>query len=142
MKSLSRLSTDNLVTEIIKGTISIKRLDDLDWKSCKMVTDKLFSYDLEIWKRNIMKSLSLIELKKCKDYNIEWKKIYIDGTRDFREILYIFHDGDESYVDSDYGELTEDEFDDEFEPKIKVTEINEFNDHYYSYFEALSYLND
>ena len=68
MKSLKRLSTDNLVTQIIKGTISLKKLDDLNWKSYKMVTDKLFSYDLEVWKRNIMKSLSLIELKKCKDF--------------------------------------------------------------------------
>ena len=52
MKSLKRLSTDKLVTQIIKGTISLKKLDDLDWKSYKMVTDKLFSYDLEFEKKH------------------------------------------------------------------------------------------
>ena len=36
--------------------------------------------------------------QRCKKYEVEWQKTYLDGTRDFHEVIYIFHDGDEKYI--------------------------------------------
>ena len=136
---------DNTLAKITKmvreGKMSLRSLRRLDRGTEIAVMEQLLKYDHQVWKYNIMKSLALIELKKCCKYDVEWEKIYIDGTRDYQEVVYIFHDGDEKCMTEEELEWTEDEFDDDYVPVIPVKIINSYSKHYYSYLDALYILN-
>ena len=84
-----------------------------------------------------MESLATIELSKSKNYHVEWEKFYMDGMRDFREVVYIQHDGDEIIT----SELTDDEFEDEedfdYEPIIKAKIIDCNSEYYHNYMDAI-----
>lgn len=129
-------NVSNLIVErVINGQLSLRDLEYLDRTSEFMVMEKLHKYDLQIWRYNIMKSLSLIELNKCKNYTVEFAKVYIDGMRDYREIIYIYHDGDEQYRFEE--EWEEDEIDENYVPFIPVKVVDMYNEHYYSYLDAI-----
>lgn len=141
MKSLFNLSLDNTIELVRTGKMPLKNIDSLSRTARIYVLNGIMKYDFHIWKNNIMKSLAILELKKCHNYNIEWKKHYVDGTRDFREVLYIYHDGDEKFVYEEDEYLSEDEIDEDFVPEIKVKEINHEHDHFQSYMDALYIIN-
>ena len=141
MKTLFEMAGDKIARSVVKGETSLKSVDALDWRSRTSVMGKILTGDYYRWKNAIMKSLALVELQRCKKYEVEWQKTYLDGTRDFREVIYIFHDGDEKYVAEEDEDLTEDEFRDDYIPQIKVKEINYLHDYYYQYQEALHILN-
>ena len=137
MNTLLELAGSNVANRVVKGEISLKTIDNLDRGSRASVLEKIIARDFYNWKYDMMKCLALIELKKCKKFNIEWEKFYMDGTRDFREVIYIFHDGDEKFISEEDMEITEDELEDDYVPEIKVKEINCYNDYYYHYLDAL-----
>ena len=141
MKTLFEITGDNISRSVVKGEICLKTVDTLDWRSRASVMGKIMVGDYYKWKNAIMTSLALIELQRCKKYEVECPKIYIDGTRDFREVIYIFHDGDEKFISEEDEDLTEDEFEDDYVPQIKVKEINYHDDYYYQYLDALHILN-
>ena len=137
MKTLLELASCNVANRVVKGEISLKTIDNLDRGSRASVLEKIITRDFYNWKYDMMKCLALIELRKCKKFYIEWEKFYMDGTRDFREVIYIFHDGDEKFISEEDMEITEDELEDDYVPEIKVKEINCYNDYYYHYLDAL-----
>ena len=107
MKTLFEMAGDNIAQSVVKGVTSLKSVDTLDWRSRTYVMGRILTGDYYRWKNAIMKSLALIELQRCKKYDVEWKKIYVDGTRDFCEVIYIFHDGDEKYIAEEDEDLTD-----------------------------------
>lgn len=137
MKTLFDLAGSNVADRVVKGEISLKTIDNLDRWSRASVLEKIMVGDFYKWKYDMMKCLALIELRKCKKFYIEWEKFYMDGTRDFREVIYIFHDGDEKFISEEDMEITEDELEDDYVPEIKVKEINCYNDYYYHYLDAV-----
>ena len=137
MNTLLELAGSNVANRVVKGEISLKTIDNLDRGSRGSVLEKIIARDFYNWKYDMMKCLALIELRKCKKFYIEWEKFYMDGTRDFREVIYIFHDGDEKFISEEDMEITEDELEDDYVPEIKVKEINCYNDYYYHYLDAL-----
>ena len=137
MNTLLELASCNVANRVVKGEISLKTIDNLDRWSRASVLEKIIARDFYNWKYDMMKCLALIELRKCKKFYIEWEKFYMDGTRDFREVIYIFHDGDEKFISEEDMEITEDELEDDYVPEIKVKEINCYNDYYYHYLDAI-----
>lgn len=137
MKSLFNTTIEKIVTMVNEKKLSLRDVGKLDRTSEIAVMEKLLKYDHQLWKNNIMKSLARIELDKCQKFHINWEKIYIDGMRDFMEVLYILHDGDEKYLTEEELEWTEDEFDDDYIPVIPVKKIDIYHEHYYSYLDAI-----
>jgi len=83
-----------------------------------------------------MKSLSFIELNKCKDYTIDFEKVYIDGMRDYREIIYIYHDGDEQH-DTMEDLYQDEDVDENYVPVYPVKIVDVFHDHYDIYLDTI-----
>lgn len=137
MKTLFDMTTDKIVKQVLNGEIGLRAVRSLDWTSEMAVMKKLLNYDLSRWRFNIMESLATIELSKSKNYHVEWEKFYMDGMRDFREVVYIQHDGDEIIT----SELTDDEFSDEedfdYEPIIKAKIIDCNSEYYHNYMDAI-----
>jgi hypothetical protein len=137
MKTLFDMTTDKIVKLVLSGEMGLREVRSLDWLSEKAVMEKLLTYDLSRWRFNIMESLATIELSKSKSYHVEWEKFYMDGMRDFREVVYIQHDGDEIIT----SELTDDEFEDEedfdYEPIIKAKIIDCNSEYYHNYMDAI-----
>ena len=142
MKTLFATTIEKIVSMVHKKELSLRDVGKLDRTSEIAVMEKLLKYDHQLWKNNIMKSLAHIELVKCHEYHVEWEKIYIDGMRDFMEVIYILHDGDEKYLTEEELEWTEDEFEDDYVPVIPVKVINIYHEHYYSYQDAIHRLHD
>ena len=144
MKTLLALTCDKIVQTVFNGSLGLKDIDTLDYSTRKMVHEKLQPFDLSIWKSKIMDSLATIEISKSKNCHVEWEKFYMDGMRDFREVVYIQHDGDEIIT----NELTEDEFsdgedwDDEYIPIIKAKVIDCNSQYYQNYMDAIYRLNN
>ena len=131
------MTTDKIVKQVLNGEIGLRAVRSLDWTSEMAVMKKVLNYDLSRWRFNIMESLATIELSKSKNYHIEWEKFYMDGMRDFREVVYIQHDGDEIIT----SELPDDEFSDEedfdYEPIIKAKIIDCNSEYYPNYMDAI-----
>jgi len=137
MKTLFDTSLDKIVTMVQKNELSLREIKNLDITSERAVMEKLLKYDHQLWRRNIMKSLARIEIDKCQKFHIEWEKIYIDGMRDFMEVLYILHDGDEKYLTEEELEWTEDEFEDDYIPVAPVKRVDIFHEYYNCYLDAI-----
>ncbi len=142
MKTLFDTTLKEIVTMVHKKELSLRDVGKLDRTSEIAVMEKLLKYDHQLWKNNMMKSLAHIELVKCHEYHVEWEKIYIDGMRDFMEVIYILHDGDEKYLTEEELEWTEDEFEDDYVPVIPVKKIDIYHEHYHSYQDAIHRLHN
>ena len=143
IKALLALTCDKIVRTVLNGSLGLKDVDSLDYSTRKMVHEKLQSFDLYIWKSKIMDSLATIEISKSKNCHVEWEKFYMDGMRDFREVVYIQHDGDEIIT----NELTDEEFsddedwEDDFTPIIKAKVVDCNYRYYHNYMDAIYRLN-
>ena len=141
MKTLFNMTIDKIVRMVLEGKMGMRDIRSLDLTSEIAVMEKLLDYDLNRWRFNIMESLATIELTKSKNYHVEWEKFYMDGMRDFREVVYIQHDGDEIIT----SELTDDEFEDDddwdYEPIIKAKIVDCNSQYYYNYMDAIYRLN-
>jgi len=136
VKSLTDTVSDVVAHRVFKGHMSLHDVGNLDIMSESVVMDKLLKYDLQVWRYNIMKSLSFIELNKCKDYTIDFEKVYINGTRDYREIIYIYHDGDEQHDTME--DLYQEDIDENYVPVYPVKIVDVFHDHYDIYLDTIS----
>jgi hypothetical protein len=141
MKTLFEMVNDKVVKMVLNGEMGMREVRHLDWTSERTVMEKLRNFDLSRWRFNIMESLATIELSKSKNYHVEWEKFYMDGMRDFREVVYIQHDGDEIIT----SELTDDEFSDDedfdHEPIIKAKIVDCNSQFYHNYMDAIYKLN-